>query len=43
VYCTIYEGTDPIAAATHNGRRSLVQEILENIDLAEQPEKYQVR
>lgn len=43
VYCTIYEGTDPIAAATHNGRRSLVQEILENIDLASSPEKYRVR
>lgn len=43
VYCTVYEGTDPIAAALHNGRRSLVQEILENIDLADSPEKYRVR
>lgn len=43
VYCTVYEGTDPVAAAMHNGRRSLVQEILENIDLAESPEKYRVR
>jgi len=43
VYCQIYEGTDPIAAAVHNGRRSLVQEILENIDSAEQPQKYEIR
>ena len=41
VYCTFYEGTDPIAAAAHNGRRSLVHEILENIDIAEHPDKYQ--
>ena len=43
VYCQIYEGSDPLAMAMHNGRRSLVHEILENIDLAEQPDKYQVR
>lgn len=42
VYCQIYEGTDPIAAATHNGRRSLVHEILENLDVAENPNKYNV-
>lgn len=43
VYCTVYEGTDPIAAAMHNGRRSLVHEILQGIHYAEQPEQYQVR
>ena len=43
VYCSIYEGKDPIEMAIHNGRRSLVQEILENIDLAASPEKYRVR
>lgn len=43
VYCQVYEGCDPIEAAMHNGRRSLVQEILENIDVAESPEKYRVR
>jgi len=43
VYCTVYEGRDPIEAAMHTGRRSLVQEILENIDLAESPDKYRVR
>lgn len=43
IYCTTYHGTDPIACATHNGRRSVIQEILENLDRAEQPDKYQVR
>jgi hypothetical protein len=42
VYCSVYEGKDPIEAAHHNGRRSVVQEILENLDLAEQPQKYRV-
>jgi hypothetical protein len=40
VYCQVYEGKDPIEAAHHNGRRSVVQEILENIELAEHPEKH---
>lgn len=40
VYCKIYEGKDPIEGAHHNGRRSVVQEILENIDMAENPAKY---
>ena len=43
VYCSIYEGADPIALAMHNGRRSLVHEILENIDIAEHPGKYEVK
>lgn len=43
VYCMVYEGTDSLAMAMHNGRRSLVQEILENIDRSEQPQKYEVR
>ena len=42
VYCTVCESTDPIALATHNGRRSLVQEILENLDMAERPDKYRI-
>ncbi len=42
VYCTIYEGSDPIKMAMHNGRRSLVHEILENIDLAEHPDKHEI-
>lgn len=40
IYCTVYEGTDPQAALVHNARRSVVHEILENVDLAEHPEKY---
>jgi hypothetical protein len=43
VYCQTCPVTDPIALATHNGRRSVVQEILENIDVAESPQKYQVQ
>lgn len=35
VYCTAYLGTNTWEAATHNGRRGLIQEILENIEQAE--------
>ncbi len=42
VYCQTCPVNDPIALATHNGRRSVIQEILENIDLSEQPNKYTV-
>jgi len=41
VYCTVYAGRDPIELAFHEGRRSVVQEILENIDVAERPDKYE--
>ena len=40
VYCSVYEGTDPVAAACHNARRSVVHEILHNIDVGENPLKY---
>lgn len=40
VYATTCEQTDGVALATHNGRRSVVQELLHNIDLAEWPDKY---
>lgn len=43
VYCQTCPTHDPIALATHNGRRSVVQELLENIDIAEQPQKYAPR
>jgi hypothetical protein len=43
VYCTVYSGTDPNAALVHNSRRTVVQEILENIDTARNPQKYQVK
>lgn len=41
-YCLVYEGSDPIAMATLNGRRTLVHEILEVLDQAENPGKYSV-
>ncbi len=40
IYCTVYEGLDPNAALVHNARRSVVQEILLNIDVAEHADKY---
>lgn len=43
IYCTVYIGNDPIASALHEGRRSVVHEILENIDLADYPNKYVVK
>lgn len=42
VYCTVYEGTDGNAALVHNARRSIIQEILMNIDAGEHPKKYDV-
>ena len=42
IYATVCpEPADPVALATHNGRRSVVHEILENLDMAENPQKYQ--
>lgn len=41
IYCTVCESTDPIALAEHNGRRTVVQGILRNIDLARSPSKYE--
>lgn len=43
VYFTVYEGSDPVAGAVHQGRRSVVHEILELLDQAEHPEKYKVK
>ncbi len=37
IYCQTCPTMEPIALATHNGRRSVVQEILQNIDSAEKP------
>ena len=39
-YATICESANPIDLAAHNARRSVVHEILQNLDLAEQPDKY---
>lgn len=43
VYCTSYEGTDAIAMAAHSGRRSVIHDILMNLDYAEHPGKYEVK
>jgi hypothetical protein len=40
VYFSVYEGKDHHEAAVHNARRSVVHEILLNIDIGEHPEKY---
>lgn len=40
VYCQVYEGKDSVELALHNGRRSVVHEMLENIDRATEPGKY---
>mgnify|MGYP006955653357 CR=1 FL=1 len=40
IYCTVYEGSNPNECLMHNARRSVVQEILETLDHAEHPRKY---
>lgn len=40
VYCRIYEGNDPQELWQHEAQRAFVHQILENIDMAERPEKY---
>ena len=40
VYCTIYTGTNPDEANAINARRSVVHEILVNIDKGQHPMKY---
>lgn len=42
VYCTVYEGTDLAEAFAHNARRSVVHDILYNLDRAANPGKYEV-
>ena len=42
VYFKVYEGCDPSTALVHNARRSVIQDILENIDIGEFPSKYNV-
>ena len=42
IYFQVHEGTDPQAALAHNARRSVVQEILENIHLGESPQEYEL-
>lgn len=42
VYCTVYIGTDPIELASHNARRSVVQDVLQILDQARDPVKYRI-
>ena len=37
IYCQVCLSKDPIDLSTHNARRSVVHEILENIDMADHP------
>ncbi len=41
VYCTISTANDPIRIAEHNAQRALVHEILEELDHAQHPSKYE--
>lgn len=43
VYATVCDTHDPIALAAHNGRRSVVQDILLNVEAARHPEKAEVK
>lgn len=40
IYCQTCPLNDPIALATHNGRRSVIHEILENLEQAESPVRF---
>jgi len=37
----VYEGDNPALAMAHNARRSVIHDILVNLDMAEFPRKYQ--
>lgn len=39
-YFQVYHGTDPYQAVAFNARRAVIHEILVNIDVAENPQKY---
>lgn len=42
IYCQVYEGTDAQAALVFNARRSVIHEILYNVDVATRPDHYQL-
>lgn len=42
IYCQVYEGTDAQAALVFNARRSVVHEILYNVDMANRPDHYTI-
>lgn len=43
IYCSVYVGTDSIELAYHNGRRSVIQEVLVTLDQARAPQKYELK
>ena len=43
IYCQVYEGTDAQAALVFNARRSVIHEILYNVDVATRPDHYTVK
>ena len=43
IYCQVYEGTDAQAALVFNARRSVIHEILYNVDAANRPDHYTVK
>jgi len=42
IYCRTSESSDPNVALAHDARRSVIQSILENIDIGQRPAKYVV-
>lgn len=43
VYCQVPHTKDPLELAEHAGARALIHGILEKIDMAEYPDKYNIR
>ncbi len=43
VYATVYEGRDAVELAHHNGRRAVIQEILENIEVGQSGRKGELK
>lgn len=43
IYCQVYEGTDAQAALVFNARRSVIHEMLYNIDVANRPDHYTLK
>jgi len=43
IYCQVYEGTDAQAALVFNARRSVIHEILYNVDVANRPDHYHIK
>lgn len=42
IYCSVYEGNKLEECMAFNARRSVIHEILQNIDYAAQPHKYKI-